>query len=229
MNTLAKTLMVTLLLLAATALVAQQTTYEVKSGTVVSVFGDQLVVKMGDGSMKEITVPAGFKFNVDGRQVGLSELTPGTNLTATIKTSHRPETVHTTTIRNGEVLKVTGSTLWVREDGVNKSIKVPTGFKFDMNGEKVGISDLRPGTKLTAEIVTTSERTVSDRDVQIAGSTPPPPPAPALAPAPAPMAEPEPAPAAPAELPKTASPLPLIGILGLALMAAGASLRRVRS
>ena len=231
MRNLTKVLLVAMLVLTAASLVAQ-TTYEVKSGTVVSTYGDKLVVKLADGTEKQITVPAGFKFNVDGKQLGLSELTPGTQLTATVKTTKTPETVKSVTIRNGEVLKVMGNTLWVREDGVNKAIKVPSGFKFDMNGEKVGITDLRPGTKLTAEIVETSEKIVTDRDVQVAGSTPPPPPAPApAAPAPAMAAPaPEPAPAAaPAELPKTASPLPLIGVLGLALMAAGATLRRVRS
>jgi hypothetical protein len=233
MKTLTKALLVAMLVMTAMSLVAAQTTYEVKSGTVVSTFGDKLVVRLTNGEEKEITVPAGFKFNVDGKQLGLSELQPGTNLTATIKTTQRPETVKTVTIRNGEVLKSMGNTLWVREDGVNKAIKVPTGFKFDMNGEKVSVGDLRPGTKLNAEIVSTSERTVTDRDVQMAGSTPPPPPAPTYAPAPAPVAAapaPEPAPAAaPVELPKTASPLPLIGVLGLALMAAGATLRRARS
>jgi len=233
MKNLARVLMVAMLVLTAMSLVAAQTTYEVKSGTVVTTFGDKLVVRLSNGTEKEYTVPAGFKFNVDGRQLSLSELQPGTMITATIKTTQTPETVKSVTIRNGEVLKTMGNTLWVREDGVNKAIKVPTGFKFDLNGEKVGISDLRPGTKLTAEIVETSERIVTDRDVQIAGSTPPPPPAPALAPAPAPVAAapaPEPAPAAaPVELPKTASPLQPLGLLGLALMAAGATLRRARS
>jgi RNase P/RNase MRP subunit p29 len=229
MKTTTKALLVAMLVLTAMSLVAAQTTYEVKSGTVVSTFGDKLVVRLTNGEEKEITVPAGYKFNVDGKQLGLSELTPGTQLTATIKTTHTPETVKTVTVRDGEVLKVTGNTLWFREGGVNKAAKIPSGFKFDVNGEKVPITDLRPGMKLTAEVVTTSERTVTDRDVQMAGSTPPPPPAPA-APAPAMAAAPEPAPAAaPVELPKTASPLPLIGVLGLALMAAGATLRRARS
>ena len=230
MKTLAKTLMVTMLVLTAAALVAQQTTYEVRSGTVVTTFDNKLVVKLTNGETKEYTIPDGFKFNVDGKQLSLSELQPGTQLTATIKTTHTPETVKTVTVRNGEVLKVTGNTLWYREDGVNKSAKIPKGFKFDMNGEKVLIGDLRPGMKLTAEIVTTSQNIVTDRDVQVAGSTPPPPPVVAAPePPPAPALEPAPAPPAPVELPKTASPLPLIGLLGAALIAAGAAVRRARS
>jgi hypothetical protein len=223
MRVLAKVLVFILLLVPAAALVAQQTSYEVKRGTVVSVFNDQLVVKLPSGEVKQLTVPAGFKFTVDGREVGLADLTPGTELTAVIKTTKTPETVRTTTVRNGEVVRVVGSTLTYREDGQVKTVTVPSGFKFNVDGKQVGISELRPGYKLTAEVVTTSEKIETSRDLRVGGTTPPPPPAPAPAYVPPPAPEPA---AAPAELPATASPLPLIGLAGLLMAATGFAIRR---
>jgi CRISPR/Cas system-associated exonuclease Cas4 (RecB family) len=226
MKTLGKILIMTILLVAATALVAQTTSYEVKRGTVVSTFNDQLVVKMSTGETKQITVPAGFTFNVDGRDLGLADLKPGMELTGVIKTTKTPETVKVVSIKEGEVLRVMGNTLYVRTNNENKAIQVPAGFKFNVDGRQVGVEGLRKGYRLTAEIVTTSEKVVTERDVRVAGNSP----APAPAPAPAYAAPAEPAQVASAEaeptLPKTASPLPLIGLLGMALTAAGFAIRR---
>jgi hypothetical protein len=61
---------------------------------------------------------------------------------------------------------------------------------------------------------------------EIAQNTPPPPPPAVETPAPAPAPAPEPAPAV---LPKTASPYPLIGFIGLLLMSLGGLLRLTRS
>jgi len=64
----------------------------------------------------------------------------------------------------------------------------------------------------------------------LTGTMPPPPPAP---PADVPIliaeAAPAPAPAAPAELPKTASPLPLIGLLGTLALLLSFGLKAIRS
>ena len=225
MKTLTKALFVFMLLVPVTALLAE-TTYEVKSGTVVSTFGDQLVVRLPNGEVKEYTIPVGFKFNVDGKEVGLSELTPGTQLTAVIKTTKTPETVKTVKLRNGEVVKVQGSTLWYKEDNQIKTAKIPKGFQFDVNGQKTDISQLTPGMKLTAEVVTTTEKVNTSRETAVRGTTPPPPPAPEPAAAPAPEPAPEPVATTPAALPKTATSLPLIALLGAMMVAAGVAIRR---
>jgi LPXTG-motif cell wall-anchored protein len=225
MRNIAKVLMVVLLLVPATGVFAQTTT-EVKSGTVVSVFNDQLVVRMSNGEVKQITVPPGFQFTVDGKQVGLSDLTPGTHLSATIKTTKTPQTVKTVKIKNGEVVRVTGNNLTVRENNKLRTLTVPSGFKFNLDGRDVGVEELRPGVKLTAEIVYSSESTVTTTEREISGHTPPPPPAPASAPAPTyAAAEPTSAPA-PTHLPKTGSPLPLIGLTGILMLASGIAVRR---
>ncbi len=224
MRNLTKAFVLIMLLVPTAAVFAQQTNYEVRRGTVVTTFNDQLVFKTPTGEVKQVTIPPGFKFTVNGQQVGLADLTPGTELTATIKTTTTPITVHETKIRNGQVVKVAGSSLWVKENNEIKTFTIPKGFKFIVDGQKVGIEELRPGQNLTAEIVYKSERVDTTREVNVAGSTPPPPPAPVAEAAPAPT--PEPAPAAPAELPKTASELPLIALLGVSMIGAGIALRR---
>jgi len=45
---------------------------------------------MADGQYKDIDVPEGFMFDVNGKQVPISGLVPGTELTATIATTTTP-------------------------------------------------------------------------------------------------------------------------------------------
>jgi hypothetical protein len=224
MKTFVKALVLVLLLVPTAAIFAQSSSVEIKSGEVVSVYGDQLVVKMSTGEVKSVTVPPGFMFKVDGVDTALADLKPGTMLTAAITTTVTPEVVRTVKLKNAEVMKVQGSNLMVKQDGQFKSYTVPAGFTFLVDGKNVGVSDLKVGSLLTAEIVYKSETMITEKDVQIGGAAPV---APAPEPVAAPAPEPAPAPAAePAALPKTASNLALVGLLGLALVAAGFAARR---
>lgn len=251
MKTFGKILFLILLLVPSAALLAKGTTsVEVKHGTVVSVFADQLVVKMADGKTEEITVPQGFTFTVDGKQVGLDDLQPGTEINAKITTTKTPHVVKTTEVKNGEVMKVIGNnTVWFKENGVIKSYQVTPNFTLLVDGKKTEVHDLRPGDKLTAEIVYTAEHTVTTREVHVSGKAPAKPAYKAAAKpkaeaAPAPKAETAKAEAAPAgeaapaepaktahhhhkgKLPTTGSPLPLLGLLGALFLAAGLVARR---
>ena len=234
MKILVRALVVFLVIVPAVAVLAQSTNVEVKSGTVVAAFNDQLVVKMANGETKEITVPPGFMFTVDGKQVGLADLQPGTHLTAKITTTETPHTVKTTEIRNGEVVRVVGNTVWLRENGKVKSYPVPKDFKFNVDGQQVGVDQLRPGYKVTAEIIKSAEHKVTTRTVEASGNAPAPPPEPMpmiiLVPvhveAAAPAAEPAPAPEEKKTLPATASPIPFVGLTGLLLVGAGIAVRR---
>ena len=100
----------------ASAIASAQTTTEVKKGTVISTWADQLVVKMDDGTTRQITVPAGFQFDHEGQKVGLADLKPGWELTAVIKTTKVPKVVQTTEVKNGIVVIVKGKTLTYRDD-----------------------------------------------------------------------------------------------------------------
>jgi hypothetical protein len=79
-------------------------------------------------------------------------------------------------------------------------------------------------TAHVASINEEGKETPMEAQPQVAQSTPAPAPAPEAAPAPAP----EPTPA-PAELPKTASPYPLVGLAGLLSLVAFLVLRTVRA
>ena len=107
-------LVAVVLLLGAGVAAAQETTIEIKRGTVLHVYGNNLVVKMSDGTVKEFDVPEGFTFNIDGKQVSIGDLKPGTMLTSAVKTTETPREVQVTEFRSGTVLKIVGTTLIVR-------------------------------------------------------------------------------------------------------------------
>lgn len=205
---------------------AQITEYEIKQGTVVSVWGNDLVVKMADGTVKNFEVPDGFEFDVNGQMLPVSALKPGMELTAMIKTTSTPVDVYTTEVKQGEVLAASGRSVIIRhqEDGKAHKHTVDGDFPFWVNGEKKTVYDLKPGMKVTATIVSSHVEMVTDRDVAVMASGGAPAPKPAAKPAPAPA----PAPAAPAMLPKTGSSLPLVGVAGIALILLGIGIAVIR-
>ena len=68
-----------------------------------------------------------------------------------------PASAQTTTmeLRNGEVLAVDGNVVTVRGPQGVKQFVVPDNYRFDMNGQKLSVRDLKPGMKYTAMITTT--------------------------------------------------------------------------
>lgn len=216
----------------------------VEQGTVVSVNGNNLFVKMADGSVRDFrNVPDSARVTVDGQQLGIHDLKPGMKLQRTITTTTRQEMVTT-------VQSVTGKVWYVQpplrviltlEDGTNQSFDIPKNQKFNVGGQMVDAWGLRKGMTVTAtKIVETPVTAVSrassvtgemppippDQPVLIASAQPPPPVAQAqpaqAAPAPASASE-----AAPQQLPKTGSELPLVGLLGLLCIGFSLGIRRL--
>ena len=152
-------------------------------------------------------------------------------------TTHNPVVV--SEVRNAEVLAVSGNAIVVRQDGKPRKYTQADverrHAKLYRQGVEVALSQFRPGDRLSATIVTDGPpetvtesqvaamiQPASARPAPVAAAAPPP------APASAPARDPEPA-AAPADtLPKTASPLPLIGIVGVLSLAAAFALRSIR-
>jgi outer membrane lipoprotein-sorting protein len=217
---------------------AQQTATKVEKAEVEIVYvSGNTVVYILDGKVQQREMPADFKIDVGGQMVPLSALKPGQKVMVertTTTTVLPPEKV--VTVRNGEVLQVVGNTLMYREDGQSKKVTPPKDFKFIVDGKHVGIGELRPGMKLTATIVKEKEVAPVTKTALKASADAPKPAAPAPAaaapaPAPAPAAAPAPAPAAePAKkkMPKTATPLPLVGLAGGALFLLGAGVSALR-
>src|SRR5690348_1764453 len=110
----------TLVCLCAAGAAAQQktSTSETKRFEVITVNGNDLVVKLPEGT-REIKVPDDFRFTVDGKQLSVQELKPGMKGTATITTKTTVTPVTVTEVRNGTVMQASGSSLIVRTpDGI---------------------------------------------------------------------------------------------------------------
>lgn len=202
----------------------------VEHGQVVLVEGNDLVIKMDDGSIRHMpNVPDSARIDVDGRQVGVHELKPGMHLHHTITTITTPQVVTTVQNVTGKVWHVSppNSVILHLEDGTNQSFKIPKGQKFNIDGQMVDAFGLRKGMTVTATKIVEEPETLVSQQKKITGTMPAPPPAPpadvpilvATTEAPTAAAE-APAAATPATLPKTGSELPLVGLLGLLCLCA---------
>jgi LPXTG-motif cell wall-anchored protein len=210
----------------------------VEKATVVSVAGNDLIVKMDDGTIRHFpNVPESARVTVDGQQLGIHDLKPGMHLERTITSTTTPMTITKVQTVTGTVWNVTPplAVILTLEDGKNESFKIPKGQKFNIDGQMVDAFGLRKGMKISATKVVESTEIEVANQRRITGTMPPPPPAPPaeapiliakaepVAPPPAPEA-----PAPPAQLPKTGSSFPLIGILGLVSLLAAFGLRATR-
>lgn len=219
------------------AAVAQETSTRTVNFEIVSVNGNTIVWKDPAGVTKEFVAPPDFRVNMDGKQLGPAELKPGMKGSAVITTTTTMNPVHVSEVKNAEVLAVSGNSIVVRQDGKPRKYTeadvTRRKAKLYRNGVEVSLGQFRPGDRLSATIVTdgppevvTESQVAAMVDPAKPAAPPPPAPAPARAPEPAPAPEPM---AAPAEtLPKTASPLPLIGLAGLLSLGAAFALRSIR-
>ena len=204
----------------------------VERGTVLDVSGNDLLVQMEDGQIRHFpNIPDDVRITVDGKQLGIHDLKPGMKLERTITTTETPKTVTTVQSVTGTVFQVVPplSLILTMEDGTNQQFKIPKGQKFTVNGQETDAFGLKKGMKVSATKISEVPETVVAQQRKVTGTMPPPPqPPPADVPilvvvavpaaAPAAVAESEPA-SRPAALPKTASSLPLIGLLGVLLLA----------
>jgi hypothetical protein len=192
----------------------------VERAVVVLVNGNDLVVKMEDGTMRHIpNVSESARVSVDGRELGIHDLKPGMKLQRTITTKTTPQTIITVQSVTGKVWHISppGSVILTLEDGTNQQFKIPKDQKFTVDGQQVDAWGLKKGMRVSATKIVEEPVTVIEHQRQLTGSMPPPPPPPP-ADVPILIAEAAPAPAlaqAAPELPKTGSILPLIGLLGI--------------
>src|SRR4051812_1835011 len=105
---------------------------QIRSGEVVYVSGNDLVVKTENGQLKHFTVPEGATAEVDGKQVSVHDLKPGMKLQQTITTTTTPVSVKTVRTIRGQVVNVHPpvSVVLKLPDGSNKFYKIPEGQKF---------------------------------------------------------------------------------------------------
>ena len=226
---------------------------EVKKFEVIAVDGNDLVVRLPEGT-RQINVPPGFVFTVNGKPLSVNELKPGMSGTATITTTTTVTPVTVTEVKSGTVALVSGTAVYVRTpEGVRlftQSELDKRGIKIFVDGKPRAVNELHEGNKLTATIITTKPPSiVTEKEVQAtlaktgaapaaaAAAAPAPAPAPRPAPAPSAAAQAAPPAAAPAQkpvattarkLPSTAGPLPTVALAGLISLAIGAFATRRR-
>jgi hypothetical protein len=219
-----------------------KTTKEVtiENGEVVAVEGNNLFVKMSDGTLRDFpNVPESAKVTVDGQQLGVHQLKPGMKLQRATVTSTTPQVVTTVETVTGKVWHITPplSVILTMENGENQKFKIPDGQKFMVDGKEVDAWGLKKGMKVTAMRITETPLTLTSQHTQVTGT----------------MSADEAVLIAnggaasggtaaggttttaeatsgtgPSHLPKTATGLPLVGILGLLLISTslGVSLLR---
>jgi len=217
-------------------------TIKVERGTVVYVSGNSCVIKAEDGTLRHFdNVPESVTVTVDGKQLNIHQIQPGMVLERQTIVTTTPKVITTVKTVTGTVWYVNppGSVILTMENGKNQQFKIPKGQKFTVDGQQTDAFGLQKGMKVDAQQVIEQPATVVAEEVKRTGVMPPPPPAPApdvailiFVPEPAPVetaaAAPAPEPA-PTQLPKTASELPLIGLLGLLFCGLSLSAMAVRS
>ena len=151
---------------------------QVEKGEVVYVSGHDLILKMGDGTIRHVVVPDNATATVDGKQIGIHDVKVGMKLQKTISTTTTPATVTKVDTVTGKVFHVTPplSVILTLDDGTNQEFKIPEGQKFDVDGQMVDAWGLRPGMKISATKVTETPETVVSQKAMVTGKMPPPPP-----------------------------------------------------
>ena len=210
----------------------------VERGEVVTVSGNDLVVKMEDGSLRNfLDVPESARVSVGGQELGIHDLKPGMKVERTLTVTTIPQTITTVQTVTGKVWHVSppNSVILRLEDGSTQQFTVPKNQKFTINGQQTDVWGLKKGMVVTATKVVEEPATVVEQKRQVTGTMPSPPPSP---PADVPILiavitpMPNLGPATPAaarsELPKTASMLPLFGLLAAIVIAFSCLLSAVR-
>lgn len=230
-------LAVAALTFAVTAQAQAVSAQEITNGTVVNVGDNFLVVKLADGTVKGFDVPAGFMFDQAGTKVPLSALKPGQVITASITTTE-PLTEQVEEVKDATVVKTVRRDLFVKlADGTYRQYDVPKGYRFDVDGKQLSVFQLQPGMTLSTTIVSEKDaKTMTEAEVQAEvprheahprhAMNPPAAMAPETTTVPAVATAPDATTAK--KLPKTASPLPLIGLLGLMSLGLGVGLSVLR-
>ncbi len=146
---------------------------KVDRGEVLAVEGNDLMVRMADGSIRHFeNVPESAKATVDGKQLGIHDLKPGMKLQRTIITTTTPQIVTTVETVTGKVWHVIPplSVILTLENGTNQSFKIPKDQKFKVNGEMVDAFGLRKGMVVTATKIVEVPFSVTSQEKSVSGN-----------------------------------------------------------
>jgi hypothetical protein len=151
----------TLIALLATALcaaaMAQGATRDLRQIKVVSVDGNTVVVWDQFGA-QEYTVPEGFTFTVDGKEVSAADLKAGMQGSTDVSKGVTVKPVHITEIKMGTVVSQVGRSVTVKDEAgqihrFTQGEADERGVRFYMDDKPTRISELQPGDELAATVV----------------------------------------------------------------------------
>ncbi len=208
----------------------------VQNAEVIHVSGHEIVVQLENGKLELLNLGPDARFQVDGKDLKVHELTPGTKLSQDIHTVTTPQEVTTLRTVNGKVWHRNGPHLLLSlPDGESISYTVPDGTVFRIDGEDKTVFDLKKGMNISATVLTVEPLQSVAMHTVVSGQAPP---RPEVAfEGPMLIEEKREVPTVIAnvaqpplqELPKTASLVPLTGTLGLLSLTLWAGVRIVRS
>jgi hypothetical protein len=143
-------------------------------GEVVEVKGDSLVAKMIPGGEHRLfAIPSGKMAKVDGVDIPLNKVKPGTVLTADVTISELPVVDRTVTTLKGTVWYSSPKTVILTlENGENRQYEVPDDLKFNVDGQERSAMELRPGMKVTATKVVEQPHVEISQTSTVTGKSP---------------------------------------------------------
>ena len=144
-------------------------------GEVVLVEGNDLLVKLSTGDLKTFHVPETRRFFIDGKELSVHDLRPGTTLTATVKTTTTPVTVRTKSRLSGRVWFVAApNVILTLPDGQNKQyiVKQEDNVRFTIEGRPATVFDLRKGMTVSAEKIVEAPDVEITADTSVVGHAP---------------------------------------------------------
>lgn len=210
---------------------------ELNHSTVVHVEGNHLVVRLENGTLEAIQVPEAFRFHLGDRQLSVHELQPGMIVSERVVSTSKPMTIRTVEIKNGTIWHANPPHISIRDENNKVHLyTVPEWAKVTIDGEETSVFNLRKGMKINTTIMTEEPAIFVERESKTTVRHPAPAsrhelrnvePQPKRTPVETRPTEPEPEPAM-ERLPETASPLPLIGLVGLLSLGASFGLRLLR-
>lgn len=205
----------------------------VQNAEVIHVSGHEIVVELENGKFELLNLGEEQTFQVDGKDLKVHELTPGTKLSQDIHTITTPQEVKTMRTLNGRVMRVNPPRylLVSLPEGGTREFIVPDNAVFHIAGEDKTVFDLRKGMNVSATVLTTEPWQSITTHTVVTGQAPPPQIVEFEGPIlidekraiPTITASVEESPLK--ELPKTAGPVPMIGLLGLLSLGLYAGIR----
>ena len=152
---------------------ATQVKVEQLTGEVVLTEGNMLLARMPNGVYRVFHLRPGQPFTIDGQSRTISQLTPGTKLTATAVTTTRPLTVRTTQVIDGTVWYVQGNyVILTLVNGESREYNVPDTMPFTVSGKPATVKELRKGMKVSATKIVEEPMTEVQEKTTIVGQAP---------------------------------------------------------